>query len=96
MSAIGIPVVYTTVALFFGFLTFGVSNFVPIQSFGLLTAVTLAVALVANLVVLPAGLATTKIITLWDLVSVKLGEDPAKTFDGARRRASRNRSRSPQ
>ena len=80
VSAIGIPVVYTTVALFFGFLTFGVSNFVPIQSFGLLTAVTLAVALVANLVVLPAGLATTKIITLWDLVGVKLGEDPAKTI----------------
>src|SRR5207249_936427 len=34
----------------------------------------------AILVLLPALLATTKIITLWDLLGVKLGDDPAQTI----------------
>jgi predicted RND superfamily exporter protein len=79
LQAVGAPVIYTTVALFFGFLTFAFSSFVPIQNFGILTGVTMVTALAANLVLLPAVLATTKIITLWDLVGVKLGEDPART-----------------
>jgi len=80
LQAVGAPVIYTTVALFFGFLTFAFSSFVPIQNFGILTGVTMVAALAANLVLLPAVLATTKIITLWDLVGVKLGEDPARTI----------------
>jgi len=63
-----------------GFLTFALSGFVPIQSFGILTGVTLATALGANLLLLPALLATTKIITLWDLIGVKLGRDPERTI----------------
>jgi hypothetical protein len=80
LQAVGAPIIYTTVALFFGFLTFAFSSFVPIQNFGILTGVTMMTALAANLVLLPAVLATTKIITLWDLVGVKLGEDPARTI----------------
>jgi hypothetical protein len=80
LRTVGVPIVYTTVALFFGFLTFGFSSFVPIQNFGILTGITMATSLVANLVLLPAVLGTTKIITLWDLVGVKLGEDPASTI----------------
>jgi hypothetical protein len=68
------------VALFFGFLTFAFASLVPIQQFGLLTGMTMATALVANLVLLPALLATTKIITVWDLLAVKLGRDPARTI----------------
>ena len=52
----------------------------PIQNFGVLSAVTLLTALVANLVLLPALLATTKIITLWDLLTVRLGREPTKTI----------------
>src|SRR5437773_1971826 len=66
--------------LFFGFLTFALSGFVPIKNFGILAGVTMATALGANLVLLPALLATTKIITLWDLLGVKLGDDPARTI----------------
>src|SRR5689334_20239745 len=40
----------------------------------------MATALGTNLVLLPALLATTKIITLWDLLGVKLGDDPARTI----------------
>jgi predicted RND superfamily exporter protein len=80
LRTVGIPIVYTTVALFFGFLTFAFSSFVPIQNFGVLTGITMATSLVANLVLLPTLLGTTKIITIWDLVGVKLGEDPARTI----------------
>jgi predicted RND superfamily exporter protein len=76
----GVPIVYTTIALFFGFLTFALSSFVPIQNFGILAGATMATALGANLVLLPALLSTTKIITLWDLLGVKLGADPARTI----------------
>jgi uncharacterized protein len=87
LRRVGAPIIFTTVALFLGFLTFAFSGFVPIQDFGRLSSVTMATALGANLVLLPALLATFKIITLWDLLGVKLGEDPARTirlFEGLR------------
>src|SRR2546422_8388210 len=80
LRTVGVPIVYTTVALFLGFLTFAFSSFVPIQNFGILSGVTMATALGANLLLLPALLATTKIITLWDLVGVRLGKDPTRTI----------------
>lgn len=87
LRSVGTPILYTTTALLLGFLVFGFSSFVPIRDFGLLTAVTLAISLIANLALLPALLATTKIITLWDLVGVRLGEEPTRTiplFEGLR------------
>ena len=80
MQTVGVPIVYTTIALCLGFFTFGLSGFVPIQNFGILAGVTMVTALAANLVLLPALLSTTKIITLWDLLGVKLGDDPAGTI----------------
>jgi predicted RND superfamily exporter protein len=80
LRTVGVPIIYATVALFCGFLTFAFSSFVPIQNFGILTGATLVTALAANLVLLPALLATSKVITLWDLVSVKLGQHPARTI----------------
>lgn len=80
LRIVGAPIIYATVALFFGFLTFAFSSFVPIQQFGVLSGVTMATALITNLVLLPAVLATTKIITVWDLLAVKLGKDPARTI----------------
>ncbi len=80
LRTVGVPIVYTTVALFFGFLAFACSSFVPIQTFGVLTGLTMATSLGANLVLLPALLATTKVITVWDLAGVKLGTDPTRTI----------------
>src|SRR5439155_20175415 len=80
LRIVGVPIIYATVALFFGFLTFAFASLVPIQQFGLLTGMTMATALAANLVLLPALLATTKIITVWDLLAVKLGKDAARTI----------------
>jgi uncharacterized protein len=80
LRRVGAPIIYTTVALTLGFLTFAFSSFVPIQDFGRLSSITMATALGANLVLLPALLAQFKIITLWDLLGVKLGEEPAHTI----------------
>ena len=87
VATVGKPIVYASTALGLGFLTLLFSNFVPIQKFGLLTTITIAAALVNDLVLLPALLATTRIITLWDLLYLRLGKDPHKTiplFDGLR------------
>jgi predicted RND superfamily exporter protein len=86
-STVGKPVFYTSVVLFLGFLTLCVSTFVPIREFGLLAAVSMVVALAADVVLLPAILSTTRIITLWDLLYLKLGRDPHKAiplFEGLR------------
>ena len=80
LSTIGKPALYATAILFLGFLVLGFSRFVPIQEFGLLSAVTMLAALVGDLVLLPAMIATTKIITVWDLLYLKLGKDPHTTI----------------
>jgi uncharacterized protein len=87
VSTVGKPIIYASTALGLGFLTLLFSNFVPIQKFGILTAITIAAAFVNDLVLLPALLATTRIITLWDVLYLKLGKDPHKTiglFEGLR------------
>jgi uncharacterized protein len=80
ITTVGKPILYASAALGLGFLTFLFSHFVPIQELGMLTAITIAAAFVNDLVLLPALLATTRIITLWDLLALKLGKDPHKTI----------------
>jgi CRP-like cAMP-binding protein len=66
--------------LVLGFLTLCFSTLVPIQEFGYLSGATMLVSLGADLVLTPALLATTQVITLWDLLYIKLGKDPHKTI----------------
>lgn len=87
LSSVGKPALYYSCLLFLGFLTLGLSTFVPIQQFGVLSAVTILVGVAGELFLLPALLATTRIITLWDLLYLKLGKDPHRTiplFEGLR------------
>ena len=92
LSTVGRPIVYTSVALTLGFMVMRLSDFVPIRDFGTLSAATMLAALVTNVMLLPALLAQTRIVTLWDLLFVKLGKDPHKTvrlFHGLRRAQAR-------
>jgi predicted RND superfamily exporter protein/CRP-like cAMP-binding protein len=85
IKSMGKPMIYTSVALFFGFIILTSSKFVPIRQFGMLTAITLMVALCSDLIILPTIMIRTRIITLWDLVSLEIGENPAqyiKIFHG--------------
>ncbi|WP_421864017.1 MMPL family transporter [Parvibaculum sp.] len=79
-SSVGKPALYNSALLFFGFASLATSTFVPLQQFGVLSAVTILVAILTELALFPALLATTRIITLWDLLGVKLGQDPHRTI----------------
>jgi len=92
LRTVGRPIVYTSVALTAGFLVMRVSDFVPVRDFGVLSAATMLAALATNLLLLPALLAGTRLVTLWDLLFVKLGRDPHKTvplLHGLRRTQAR-------
>jgi uncharacterized protein len=80
LSTVGKPAFYASVLLILGFLTLCFSTLVPIQEFGYLSGATMLVSLGADLVLTPALLATTQVITLWDLLYIKLGKDPHKTI----------------
>ena len=80
LSTIGKPAVLATLILLLGFAVLGFSRFVPIREFGILSAITMAAALASDLVLLPALIATTKIITVWELLHLRLGRDPHKTI----------------
>jgi predicted RND superfamily exporter protein len=87
LSTVGKPALYYSALLVLGFLTLGTSTFVPIQEFGLLSSATIVIGVIGELLLLPALLTTTRIITVWDLMYLKLGKDPQKTiplFDGLR------------
>jgi predicted RND superfamily exporter protein len=80
MRSVGPPVVYTTVALFLGFLVPALSSFVPVRQFAVLSAINVVPSLLGDLVLLPALLVTARFVTLWDVLSVKLGGAPQETI----------------
>lgn len=67
----GVSMIYTSVILFFGFGVFSASNFGGTQALGVLVAVTLLVAMLANLVLLPSLL-----LSLEKRITTKSFTDP--------------------
>ena len=55
---VSVGIIYTSAVLFFGFIIFAFSKFGGIQALGILTSITLLVAMFTNLLVLPALLLT--------------------------------------
>lgn len=78
MASAGQAAFFISLALSAGFFIVCLSNFQPIRHFGLLSGVTMGVALVVELFLTPALLTTTPIITMWDLMFLKLGPEPHK------------------
>ena len=78
VHTVGQPIVYSALALTAGFAIVCLSNFQPIRHFGILASTTMAVGLVAELLITPALVMTMTIITLWDLLFLKLGPEPEK------------------
>jgi uncharacterized protein len=60
IQAIGRPMVYTSVTLFFGFMILALSKFQMISAVGFLTGMTMITTLGADLVLLPAILMSTR------------------------------------
>lgn len=70
-----LPVIATSVALCAGFLVFSQSQFEPIAQFGMLSALVIASALVADFIITPLTIAALRLVTLWDMLSLRLRKD---------------------
>jgi len=72
----GRPIVFTTATISLGFSVLMFSSFNPTAVFGLLMVITMFSALVADLVLLPSLMLHVELVTIWDLLKLKLGRDP--------------------
>jgi diguanylate cyclase (GGDEF)-like protein len=85
---VGRPIIFTTITISVGFSILMFSNFKPTAVFGLLMVITMFSALVADLILLPSLMLHVELVTIWDLLKLKLGKDPQKgipLFDGLSR-----------
>jgi CRP-like cAMP-binding protein len=67
-----LPVISTSIALIAGFLVFALSDFEPLAQFGVLSALVIGTALVADFMITPLAISSLRLITLWDLMSSRL------------------------
>jgi predicted RND superfamily exporter protein len=78
LRGVGPPLVYNAASLFFGVLVLLASNFVPLRQFGALTALNVVGSLLTDLMLLPAILVSTRFVTLWEVLALKLGGAPER------------------
>ncbi|MFH1951844.1 MAG: efflux RND transporter permease subunit [Pseudomonadota bacterium] len=74
----GKPIIFTTLTISLGFSVLMISNFKPTAIFGLVMIITMFSALVADLILLPSLMLHVELVTIWDLLKLKLGKDPQK------------------
>ena len=67
-----LPVISTSVALTVGFLVFAQSSFEPVAQFGLLSALVISTALIADFIITPLTISSLRLVTLWDLLSSRV------------------------
>jgi predicted RND superfamily exporter protein len=78
LRAQGKPIIYVSAALAGGFLALVFSNFVPTWYFAVLSALVMLVAAVTELVITPILMSSTRLVTLWDMVLVKMKPEVVK------------------
>ena len=74
---IGRPIIFTTLTISIGFSILIFSNFKPTAIFGIMMALTMFSALIGDLILLPSLLLHIELVTLWDLIRLKLGAEPS-------------------
>ncbi|MCJ7809851.1 MAG: efflux RND transporter permease subunit, partial [Desulfobulbaceae bacterium] len=74
----GKPIILTTLTISLGFSVLMFSNFKPTAIFGLVIIVTMFSALIADLILLPSLMLHVELVTIWDLLKLRLGKDPQK------------------
>src|SRR2546425_7409772 len=75
LRAEGRPIVYVSLALAAGFLTLVASNFVATVYFGALAAFVMLAAMVAELTLTPILMVSTPLLTVWDMVMLRMSGD---------------------
>jgi len=73
---IGRPIIFTTVTISIGFSILAFSSFQPTAVFGIMMVITMLSALVGDLILLPSLMLHVELVTLWDLVRIKMGTEP--------------------
>jgi predicted RND superfamily exporter protein len=80
LSQVGRAVTFTSASLVLGFLVIAASTLKQQVEFGMLSAFTLAVAWVVDITFTPALAAGMRIVTLWEVVSLDLGDHPQRAI----------------
>jgi len=80
LRTVGRPVTYTSLALCLGFLAIATSELRNQMEFGALAAFTLFVAWLVDMLLTPALAAKMRIVSLWDVLSLDLGDDPTRSI----------------
>jgi len=73
---VGRPIIFTTITICVGFSVLFFSSFKPTAIFGVMMVITSLSALVGDLILLPSLIRHVELVTLWDLVRLKLGKEP--------------------
>ncbi|MGD9133776.1 MAG: MMPL family transporter, partial [Desulfobacterales bacterium] len=76
LTHVGKPITFTTVTICVGFSVLLFSSFKPTAIFGVMMVITSLSALVGDLIVLPSLIQHVEVVTLWDLLRLKLGKEP--------------------
>ncbi|MES0873412.1 MMPL family transporter [Sinimarinibacterium thermocellulolyticum] len=80
LAAVLRPVTFTTVALALGFLVFTGSELRNQVQFGALAAFTIVLAWISDITLTPALGSRLRIVTLWDILRLDLGQSPQHTI----------------
>ncbi len=73
IAHIGRPIIFTTLTISTGFFILTFSGFKPTAIFGTMMVITMLSALVGDLILLPILMQRVELVTLWDLVRIKMG-----------------------
>jgi len=76
IQRVGSPIIFTSLTISLGFSVLLFSSFKPTAIFGLMMVVTMVSALVGDLILLPSLMLHMELVTVWDLLRIKLGKDP--------------------
>ena len=82
------PIVFVSMALASGFAVLAFSRFVPTVYLGLLSAFVMIAAMISELVLSPILLASTRLVTVWDMLLIRMNPDlvrRAPLFEGLSR-----------
>jgi hypothetical protein len=85
LRQLGRPIIFTTLTISIGFSVLIFSSFKPTAYFGILMMITMSAALVSALFIVPTLVMKTNIISMVDIVQLRLGVAPQKglkLFDG--------------
>jgi len=74
IRAEALPVIATSLSLAAGFCTLVLSDFHVITQFGLLSALTMIVAMLTDLILTPILFKRIRLVSLWDVVALNIGE----------------------